>query len=277
MDNNKPNKPWKDLLASYLNEPTLPNLRRLIQYEAIEDDDLEFKEKLLHEAEIAQHILARGNTRGGVIIFGLKEVKTESRFEPVGIESNIEPTSLQDKLDKYLPYELLRELIEIVPAFYEESDYGKLKGKLFLVIIVRSEPRYIPFLPKKESGNVLKKSIIYVRKNRSSRPAEYDDIQNILKKRIETEYTITPSKRKLREHLEELKELYSHIPKTIGGGAFSKFAAREMSKIINTFNMGDLEYVPSKDNPNYPEEGFEAFVNRMIEKKKLVIEQLITE
>jgi hypothetical protein len=269
-------KPWKDLFASYLKEPTLPNLRQLLRYEAIEDDDVEFKAILLSEAEIAQHILAMANTRGGVIIFGLKEIKEESRFEPIGIDTTIDPTSLGDKLDKYLPSEL-RELTRIIPQSYEESEYGKLKDKVFLSIIVSFDARYIPFLPRRESGNTLKKSIVYVRKNYSSRAAEYDDLQNIFKNRIETEYTITSSKRKLREHLEELKELYTHIPKVIGGGAYSKSSVRELSRIIGTFSLDDFEYAPSKDNPNYPKESFEAFVSKMIEKKKSIIEQLITE
>jgi predicted HTH transcriptional regulator len=273
-------KPWKEMLSEFLSEPTRPNLRRLLQLEAIEDNDLDFKEELMSPTTLAKHIIAMANKQGGVIIFGLKETEPNS-FEPVGIEieNKIDPTDLEKQLSNYLPPELMK-LKNIVPTTYTESEYEKLKSKTFISIIVDYDPKYIPFMPLKD-GDKIKRNTIYIRKNRATEPANYDDIQDILNRRVETEYS-SSSERKLREHLEELKELYTHISKTIGSGYFKRDLQQQLRKtFINlkrlNIDLPDSEddYVPPKPNPNYPEEDYEQFVARMIKLKKNIIEDVI--
>lgn len=220
------------------------------------------------------------NKRGGAIVFGLDE--TESNiFEPVGIENKIDPTDLEKQLSKYLPSKLF-ELTNVIYTIYTESEYGKLKGKTFINIIVNYDPKYIPFMPLKD-GDAIKKNTIYIRKNRATEPANYDDVQNILNRRVETEYT-SSSERKLREHLEELKELYSHIREKISSGYSKKQMKKTLSEINSylrksnpeLFEGGyDDDYVPPMSNPNYPEEDYEQFVSRMIKLKKNIIEDVL--
>lgn len=279
MNNSSYNKHWKEILSEFFLEPSRPNLRRLLQLEAIEDNDLDFKKELISETKLAKHIIAMANKKGGVIIFGLEEIEANT-FKPVGIEEKIDPTDLEKRLSKYLPYELM-QLKDIRPATYRESEYEELKGKTFVYILVDYNPRYIPFMPLKD-GEDIKRNTIYIRKNRATEPANYDDIQNIFNRRVETEYT-SSSERKLREHLEELKELYSHITPTVGGGYFRKNLFGELGKVMETVKSLNLPqsfdssgtYIPPKPNPNYPEENYEQFVARMIESKKNIIENEI--
>ncbi|MGD1917943.1 MAG: hypothetical protein ACFCAD_03080 [Pleurocapsa sp.] len=143
----------------------------------------------------------------------------------------------------------------------------------------------IPFLPLTD-GKDIYRNTIYIRKNRATEPANYDDIQDILNRRLQTEYT-SSSERKLREHLEELKELYSHISKTTGKGYFRnsrnplgiELSNTLRSGILKTLNLDQFDssdtYIPPKPNPNYPEEDYEQFVSRMIGLKKGIIESQI--
>lgn len=221
------------MLSDFLSEPTRPNLRRLLQLEAIEDDDIDFKQELIETTELAKLIIAMANKQGGVVIFGLKEIEPNV-FEPVGIENNLEPTDLEKQLSKYLSRELIK-LISIVPTTYSESEYEKLKSKTFISLIVEYNPMYIPLMPLKD-GKAISKKTIYIRKHRATEPANYDDIQDILNRKIETEYS-SSSERNLREHIDELKELYSYLDREIKG--YYK-ASKLGESLLNSMGMAVL-------------------------------------
>ena len=274
MNNSSQKKPWKEMLSEFLSEPTRSNLRRLLENEAIEDNDIDFKQELVSQTELAKHIIAMANKQGGVIIFGLKE-NEPNIFDPEGIKEKIDPTDLEKKLSKYLSPELM-QLKHILPITYTESEYAKLKNKSFILVIIEYDPKHIPFMPLKD-GDRIAKNTIYIRRNRATEPATYDDIQNILNRRLETEYS-SSSERKLREHLEELKELYSHVSKNNRGYYKASKQGERMRSIlekavVTTGILSNLDtYVPPKPNPKYPKEDFEDFIVRMISVKKDVIE-----
>jgi hypothetical protein len=78
--------------------------------------------------------------------------------------------------------------------------------------------------------------------------------------------------RNLKEHLEELKVLYSEIPQSIHIGApqlVSSAWVQEFAKFAN-FVGGE-----SKKNPNYPIENYQEFVRRMLDEKKKLIEHVL--
>lgn len=264
-------KPWKETLYDFLSDPTRPNLRRLLQYEAVEDDDIDFKQELIETTELAKLIIAMANKRGGVVIFGLKELEA-NLFEPVGISEDIDPTDIEKKLSNYLPKEL-KNLTSIAPARYSESEYDKLKGKTFISVIVDYNPKYIPFMPLKDGKNISKKAI-YIRNNRATEPVKYDDVQDILNRRVETGYS-SSSQRKLREHLDELKELYSYVDKSLKGYYKPFSISQSLGLRFDLRSIAGSEYVKGEPNPKYPDEDFEDFVVRMIEVKKTLIENLI--
>lgn len=202
-------KPWKEHLASFLKDPTRRNLRDLLQLEAVEDNDLEFKRELLPFDLLAKHILAMANKNGGAIVFGVEEIKP-NQFSPCGLFNSFDITDVEKKLGSYISKKLE---IDIIPTYFKGQDHPEIEDKFFLIIIVKYNPRHLPFISLK-AGDNLKKDTIYIRRNRASEPINHDEIQEILNNRIDTEYSTT-NERKLIEHLEELKELYSHIPKKL--------------------------------------------------------------
>ncbi len=266
MENSAENdKPWKEQLASFLKEPTRRNLRELLQLEAVEDNDLEFKQELLPFDLLAKHILAMANKNGGAIVFGVKESKS-NQFSPCGLSNSFDITDIEKKLKVYISKKLE---IDIIPIYYKGENHPEFKDKFFLIVIIKHNPRYIPFIALK-SGNKLKKDAIYIRRNRASEPINYDELQEILNSRIETEYSTT-DERKLIEHLEELKELYRHIPKTIR--EVISHTPPSISQHLRNM-LGETEY-KIFPNPDYPQESYEDFVKKLIDIKKDVIVKLV--
>jgi len=79
----------------------------------------------------------------------------------------------------------------------------------------------------------------------------------------------------LIEHLEELKELYNHIPKTIRQvvSYTPPLIPLNLGVTQGLKGMfGETEYKTSP-NPDYPQESYESFIKKIIEiKKDLIIE-----
>ncbi|MCY7284544.1 MAG: ATP-binding protein [Cyanobacteria bacterium CAN_BIN43] len=265
-------KPWKEQLASFLKEPTRLNLRHLLQIEAVEDNDLEFKRELLSFDSLAKHILAMANKNGGAIVFGVEEIEP-NQFSPCGLSNSFDVTDIEKKLGTYISKKLETS---IIPAYFKGEDHPEFKDKFFLVIIIKYNPRYIPFISLKAGENI-KKDTIYIRRNRASEPINYDELQEILNNRIDTEYSTT-DERKLIEHLEELKELYKHIPKTIQQVVSYTPPSMPLSLGLSKQDLrrvfGETEYKTSP-NPEYPEESYESFIKKLIEIKKDIIIKLV--
>lgn len=264
-------KPWKEKLSIFLGETTHQNFQVLLKHGAIEDDDLDFKRDLLPFDEVAKHILAMANKHGGAIVFGVEEINTNV-FQPCGLSKSLDITDIEKKIRPYFPREL-QPIVHFVPICFNEDELDdNIKGRHFLVVIIDYEPRYVPFVAAKESDK-LRKDYIYIRRNRASEPINHDELQEVLNKRIDTQHSTT-TERELREHLDELKELYGHIPRNISK-VISHTPSIFESTLKNTILMlGETKY-ENIPNPNYPEEDYEKFVKRIIEIKKKVIEELI--
>ncbi|AUB38846.1 putative transcriptional regulator, containings HTH domain [Nostoc flagelliforme CCNUN1] len=256
---NKQNKSWKEDFAQFFESPSRETLRELLRNPTGEYDDLDFKSELVPDDEIAKNILGMANKSGGAIIFGVEEKKEDNSFNSKGLSDLNDKTEFKNKVEKYLPSQLNFDVIDFL---YEESEYPKLKGKLFRVVIIEYNPRYIPFLPKKDSDKI-KRYHIFIRHNTSTIAAEYEHLQDILNRRVETTYSST-TEMSLAEHLAQLKELYSMIQKNKPGSPGSVLA----------LNFWENTYFTQK-NPYYPEEEYDAFISRMIFVKKQVIEAII--
>jgi hypothetical protein len=258
-------KPWKKQFASFVKEPTRINLRNLLNLEAVEDNDLEFKRELIPFDVLAKHILAMANKNGGAIVFGVDETQA-NQFSPCGLSKSCDITDIEKKLGAYIPKKLERN---IVPVYFKGEEHPELEDKFFLVVIVEFNPRYIPFIALK-GGESLQRDTVYIRRNRASEPINHDELQEILNNRIETEYSTT-NERKLIEHLEELKELYNHIPRTIRQFDPSSPSMIQSMQAINQAING-VRILP---NPDYSQESYESFVKRLIEIKKNIIIEII--
>ncbi len=267
-------KPWKENFSSFLKEPTRENLRQLLQLGAVEDNDLDFKRELPSFDSLAKHILAMANKNGGAIVIGVDETDA-NQFSPCGLSESLDLTDIQKKLLVYIPKNLE---INIIPHYFKDEQDLEFKDKIFLLVIVCYNPKYIPFLSLKDGAKITRDTI-YIRRNGASEPINYNELQEILNNRIDTEYSTT-NELKLVEHLEELKELYGRIPKTITefkhSNPFRSSILAESYALINQRGLlGDVERKTSP-NPEYPQESYENFIKRIIEIKKDVIIKLVS-
>ena len=255
-------KGLKEAFAVFFENPSRESLRKLLIDHTGEHDDLDFKSEfeLIRPPKLAKHIIAMANKAGGVIIFGVKETEN-GNFESVGLQLD-DKTEFQKKIEAYLPDKLIRSVHDFS---FNEVEYTKIIGKSFRVVIVEYTPDYIPFLSKKD-GEGIKRNLIYIRKNSSSETADYNDLQDIFNRRLETSFS-SAREISLTEHFKELKEIYSLIKKGFW------YDPTILSKIDLNLNYdSSSKYI---DNPKYPKENYDDFVVRMLDLKKSVIESII--
>lgn len=244
MSNIKQPKGYKEAFAQFFESPSRDTLRELLRNQTGEYDYLDFKAELLPHDEVAKHILGMANKSSGAIIFGVEENK-DSSLNSKGLSSLSDKTDFNKGIKNYLPDNLVYEVVDFT---YAESEYPQLKGKSFRVVIVEYEPRYIPFLPKKASEK-LKRNHIYIRHNVGAIQAEYEQLQDIFNRRLETNFS-SAREISLMKHLAELKELYSMIKKTV----------IDQYMIESLYGNEEEEDPFIMKNPYYPKEEFEAFV-----------------
>jgi len=258
--NTENRKGLKEAFAVFVENPSRESLRQLLMDHTGEHDDLDFKSEfeLIAPPILAKHIIAMANKAGGVIIFGVKETEN-GKFESVGLKLD-DKTEFSKKIEAYLPDKLTCSVHDFS---FNEAEYTKIIGKSFRVIIVEYTPEYIPFLSKKD-GEGIKKNLIYIRKNASSETADYNDLQDIFNRRLETSFS-SAREISLTQHFKELKEIYSLINRGWWHENFGFYGSPPDDD-------SSMEFVA---NPKYPKEDYDDFVVRMLNLKKSVIESII--
>lgn len=195
----------KEQAAELFNSPDRVTFREFLKTNTGEYDDIEFKGDYIEESKLAKHIIAMANSNGGIITFGIEEDE-HNILKPLGIEIK-DKTEFKEKLSNFIPNSLDYELHLF--QYEDEVEWKKLKNKNFLLITVPYNPKKIPFLSKKD-GNNIKMHEIYCRKNSSSKIVTYEDIQEILEKRVEnSENAIYEND--LEENLNQLQILTSFL------------------------------------------------------------------
>ncbi len=252
-------KNFNEILANFLENQSRVDLRKILQENYGELNELDFKEIWIKTPKLAKHILALGNSGGGILIIGVLQ-KQNGEIDPVGLSKFKDKADLDNQLSNFLPNKLKYEVSDFS---YKESEYGKLKGKMFQTIIVYSDSRYIPFISSKNSEEI-KKNTIYIRQGTKTIEADYEKLQEIINKRIETEYSST-NEFQLEEHINQLKYLFSLIPRTFTLPHWYYDAEEDLKE----------QEMFIKKNPNYPDDEFEDFVNKLIDIKKEIIEKEI--
>jgi predicted HTH transcriptional regulator len=245
------NTSFKEAMARFAENPTREGLRENLQSHLGENTNFDFK--LIWESfpKTAKHILGFANSEGGCIIYGVNQ-KDDGTFEPVGLDKIVDNAVITKGVEKYLPSNLP---FNIYAFSYSESEYPKINNKKFQVLIIRDNPKLLPFISMSENDKEIRKNAIYVRKGTETREASYDDLQENINRRVETAYSSKPENM-LENHIAQLKVLYDHIPRYL-----------DLFDIIHPLYLND--------NPEYPEESFTEFVNKLIDAKKKTINQLI--
>ena len=217
-------------------------------------DFLDFKKEWISLTKLSRHILAMANSGGGIIIFGVEE-KKDGELTPTGLDSFLDKADIYNGTQKYIPNNLEFNIYDFQ---YKESEYSTIQGKKFQVLIIKNSENYLPFISEGNSDSI-RKSSIYIRRGTQSVEANNEELQKILNRRIETEYSST-SELKLEEHLAQLKILYEQL---------NKFKTKFGNLITQSlYNQSILN-----PNENYPKEDYESFISRQISIKKEIIEK----
>jgi hypothetical protein len=253
-----------EAFVRFFESPTRESFGIFLREHVGEHKNCDFKEAWPDYSAVAKHILGLGNAGGGCLVFGIKE-NTDKSFTSTGL------TQLQDKAEIisgikfYLPHLLLSN-IEIGDFSYDGPEFGKLSGKRFQIVFVSESEIDLPFVAMR-GGTKIRLGAIYIRKGAETEEATYEEVQHLISKRLSAAPQ-TVEARNLKDHLEELKVLYAEIPKgrNLGWGIGQTELALMGSLLRGTF-------VP---NPEFPMEDYEAFIRRMIQAKKKLIEDLIS-
>jgi len=178
-----------------------------------EQEDLDFKKKWPDSESLAKHVVGMANTKGGCIVIGVEEKKGTKEKMYTGLEKFEESSDIKEKLSTFIP-ECLKRNIRIVDLDYKNpaEDFSGLNEKLFQVLIVDYCPDFLPFMTEKDGKKVINNGI-YVRCGASTRYATYQDIQELIRRRIEAERTSFEGI-EMKKNLANLKELknFSEVP-----------------------------------------------------------------
>jgi hypothetical protein len=257
-DNESAPKGIHEAFAQFFEQPTRPALRKLLQGNLGEFDHVDFKRQWPNGPKLARSILAFANSSGGVMVVGVTE-DDDNSLAPDGLSALTDKTDICNSVKKFLPNDLDYIVLDFA---FSDCEYAALKGKQFQVLVVEDRPERLPFVAI-AGGDDIKSGAIYVRDGIAAVVANHYQLQNIINRRISTGHS-SDREMTLKEHLDELKILYAAIPERITSPLFRAVTS-----------ISSLAAGISEPNPSYPQEGFEAFIVRMIEVKKKVIETVL--
>lgn len=250
----------KDELYEVLSNPTRENFRILLQNHLGEEDYLDFKREWPDKEKEARHILAMANSGGGCIIFGVSQ-NDDGSFEIRGLDILKDAANLKNEVKGYLPSSLKYHVKDF---FYNSSEYDAMIGKKFQILIVEDIPLKLPFVCCKD-GEKIKDGDIYVRKGTESERANNYEISELIKRKINETKIPRNKDLSLEKQLEQLKILYSELTYTTRNNEFFS----EITKMLSSYLGSSTTH--KKDC--YPKEDYDAFIVRMLDKKKKRIEE----
>jgi hypothetical protein len=240
-----------ETFSKFFEAPSRELFRDLLRDHPGELPNLDFKSEWPARPELARHVLGMLNSGGGCLVVGVSEL-VDKTLTPSGLAAMTDKVDIHNSVKKYLPQETHTQLT-VLDFSYEASEYPKLVGKKFQVLIVDFNPLLVPVVTSGSTTD-LREGAIYVRRLASTEEANHDELKTLIDKHIEAATAIRPAL-DLKVHLEELRKLYDEVPKYQAGLAYAEQFAAMFGR-----------------SPNAPKESFEQFVLRMIAHKKSVIE-----
>ena len=238
----------KDAVYEFLqniNRGSFADLLEIIDYVS---DNLDFKETWIKKGALAKELLAMANSGGGIIVFGVKE-KEDNQFDPCGLQEICDPAEVQNSVEKFIPSNLK---YQVENFSFDRSEYDKLQGKKFQILIVENCPQYLPYISKNETEG-LKKATIYVRRGTECTVADKDDIERLINKRLATGYK---SKLEFEDHIRQLQILYRYKQPTWASATSAIAVLKKLSFSVNNQNSSE----------------FYTYIDELVERKKKIIE-----
>lgn len=255
----------KDALYAVLQDPTLENFRILLQNHMGEEEQLDFKKEWENNEKICKHLLAMANCGGGCIIFGVCQ-KDDGSFETDGLIDKLkDDADLRKEVKKFIPDTLKFHLKTFK---YENSEYEKLKDKKFQILIVEDEPKNLPYICCKD-GSYVKDGDIYIRNGTESRRATNYQVEKIIEKKLIACKIPKNKNMKLKEHLEQLEVLYRELTYT----EVEENVLSGITKALGSLVTGLSGKVVTKRKECYPQEDYDDFILKILNKKKKRIEE----
>ena len=129
---------------------------------------------------------------------------------------------------------------------------------------MEDKPRYLPFVSV-GTGEGIKVAAIYIRRGTSTEEANYIELQAVLNRRLETDYS-TQTEFNLEQELAELQLLFRQIQRY-----------HYVDPAEDAFQAQSLEDsgIYQEENSFYPAEDFEDFIANLIVAKKSRIKALL--
>lgn len=237
-------KGWKEDFAKFFENPSRENLRELLRNQVGEFDHIDFKGEWLEDSKLARHLLGFANSGGGCLVIGIAE-NVDKSFDVVGLPAFRDKTKVKNGVQKFIPSQLKYEIFDFP---FEASEYPKLVGKKFQVVLVEDMPQYIPFLAESD-GKDIRRNAVYIRRGAATEETTYEELQTIINRRIETQYS-SQTEFSLKNELDELRFLYNQIPQRVSYATYYGLSSED------------------KPNPKYPKDTFEDFIISLINTKK---------
>lgn len=256
----------------FLKEPTKDNFSKFVKDNCGEFDEVDYKKEWPDKGKLSRIILAMANSHGGIIIIGIEEQEAGT-LRPTGLESFRDKADVNNEISKYISPGLDYRIFDFA---YQGSDYELMEDKKFQMIVIYDTPERLPFISLAETTG-LEKDCIYVRRGTKCEKATASEIDNILETKLSVLFKET-TELSLEDHLSQLKRLYDELPQKIKVLVRTSKVSNNLFSVLGRFAMALSEYsneYEEIDNPNYPEESYEAFILRMIKMKKLKIEKVL--
>ena len=180
--------------------------------------------------------------------------------------------TLNNEVAKYIPSGIDYEIFDFS---YDSSEYQAVQNKKYQLLIVHDTPERLPFISL-NATNDLEKDVIYVRRGTKCEKASASEIEQIIDCKLETVFKES-SDLSLQAYLSQLKLLYSELPQRIKVLVKKETPAKWLTTVsaISRALYGENDIYEERDNPDYPNESYEAFISKMIDKKKLKIEKVL--
>jgi Schlafen, AlbA_2 len=244
---------FKEDFAGFFETPSREALRDVLQHHVGELNEFDFKRDWPNFAKVAKSVLAIGNSGGGGVVAGVEQHR-DGTLEACGVATLTDKTKVSQGIESYIP-EALSHHLNLVDFVFEASEYPKIVGKRFQVLIVPDVPDSLPFVSQRD-GDGIREAAVYVRRG-TNEEANYEELQRLFNRRLETGHSST-LELNVTDHCKQLEALYALVQ------AYHFSGFKISVALSDTF---------VRRNPKYPKEGYEDFIVRMIEAKKRRIER----